>query len=92
MAEQGPKDVYSVDDARTKAGVNRETEWFVSRIERAASDGKHYARLMASTYISDEDLAALYELRSSGFTVERIAVHFDNESDHLIPESFYAFW
>jgi hypothetical protein len=92
MAEGKRKDTYSVDEARMKAGVNQETEWFIAKIERAASDGKHRVRLTDAYCYSTEEQAALYELERMGFRVEFVKRHRDSELNAEIQDSFYAFW
>ena len=92
MAEEKRKYAYSVDEARMKAGANLETEWFIGKIECAASDGKHQVRLTDAYCYSTEEQAAIYELERMGFRIEFVKKHHDREKDFVIQDSFYAFW
>lgn len=92
MAEKKRKGTFSVDEARMKAGVNRCTERFIAKIENAASDRKHRARLTSCKYCVTEEQASFYDLESMGFHVERVKSHYDNKTNAVIPDSFYAFW
>lgn len=92
MAEEKRMNAYSVYDARMKAGVNKDTELFIAKIECAASRGKHRVSLTDAYCYSTEEQAALYELERMGFRIEFVKVHRDRENNTVIQDSFYAFW
>lgn len=92
MAESERKDAYSVDEARMEAGANQCTKRFIAKIQVAASDRKHRARLTSCKYCVTEEQAAFYDLERMGFRVERVKSHHDNKTNAVIQDSFYAFW
>ena len=92
MAESERKYAYSVDEARMRAGANQCTEWFIAKIETAASDGKHRVRLTDAYCHSTEEQAALYELERMGFRIEFVKSHRSHKNNAVIQDSFYAFW
>lgn len=92
MVDKKRMDTYSVDDARMKAGINQCTEWFIAKIENAASDGKHRVRLTDAYCHSTEEQAALYELERMRFRVEFVKSHRNRKNNAVIQDSFYAFW
>lgn len=92
MAEEERRGTFSADDARRNAGVNQYTEGFLAKIKKASNYRMHAIRLIETAYITDEQLAALYELEGMGFRIERVALHYVTDVNMPVPDSFYAFW